>query len=298
MRCRPHAVMLVVEDADAELAALVEPSPGNARRLPSTGATPPPSAPVVPPPCSGWHVSWSIVGFAAAVYGAVRAVTEGSVAQAVANAEAVERLERTLGIGWEQSVQSLVHRQRRARPARQLDLHLGPLARDRRRRHVPVREQAGPLPRVAERDHHLRADRIHLLLRDPDGAAAARRDRARGHRAPAIPRLPCAAATLADQPVRGDAEPPLRLEPPRRDRDLRGLHVALPCACSPIAMPLAMGFAVVATANHFVLDIAVSVVVVASGSPSPSRWNGTGAGGGREPAARNPNNRVLRARLH
>ena len=32
-----------------------------------------------------------------------------------------------------------------------------------------------------------------------------------------------------------------------------------------IAMPLAMGFAVVATANHFVLDIAVSVVVVAVG---------------------------------
>ncbi len=49
-----------------------------------------------------------LVGFAAAVYGGVRAVTEGSVAAAVAHAEAIDRLERTLGIAWEASAQSLV----------------------------------------------------------------------------------------------------------------------------------------------------------------------------------------------
>ena len=46
----------------------------------------------------------AVVVFAAAVYGAVRAVTEGRVARAVANAEAVEPVERTLGIGWEHAV--------------------------------------------------------------------------------------------------------------------------------------------------------------------------------------------------
>jgi membrane-associated phospholipid phosphatase len=50
----------------------------------------------------------AIVCFAAAVYGGVRALTEGSVAQAVANAEAIARLEGTLGIAWEQAAQSLI----------------------------------------------------------------------------------------------------------------------------------------------------------------------------------------------
>ena len=49
-----------------------------------------------------------LVGLAAAVYGGVRAVTEGSAAQAVANAEAVDRIERSLGIAWEGAAQSLI----------------------------------------------------------------------------------------------------------------------------------------------------------------------------------------------
>lgn len=48
-----------------------------------------------------------MVGFGILVYGAVRAVTEGSAAQAIANAQAIERIERTLGIAWEASAQSL-----------------------------------------------------------------------------------------------------------------------------------------------------------------------------------------------
>ena len=49
-----------------------------------------------------------LVGFAAAVYGGVRAVTEGSVARAVANAEAIDRLETALGIAWESAAQSVI----------------------------------------------------------------------------------------------------------------------------------------------------------------------------------------------
>ena len=47
-----------------------------------------------------------LVAGAAAVYGGVRAITEGSVRTAVANGEGVLALERRLGIAWEASVQS------------------------------------------------------------------------------------------------------------------------------------------------------------------------------------------------
>ena len=49
-----------------------------------------------------------VVCFAAVTYGGVRALTEGSAAQAVANGESVERFERTLGIAWEHAAQSAV----------------------------------------------------------------------------------------------------------------------------------------------------------------------------------------------
>ena len=49
-----------------------------------------------------------LVAAAAAMYGAVRAVTEGSVEDATANARAIVDLEKSLGIAWEQAVQSVV----------------------------------------------------------------------------------------------------------------------------------------------------------------------------------------------
>jgi hypothetical protein len=54
-----------------------------------------------------------------------------------------------------------------------------------------------------------------------------------------------------------------------------------------VASPLAMGFAVVATANHFLLDVAGGVVVVIPTHRRP-RSSGDGpslADGGRQPAS-------------
>jgi hypothetical protein len=51
-----------------------------------------------------------LVAIAALVYGGVRAVTEGNVERAVANAEGLLRIERRLGVAWEDAAQSAVLR--------------------------------------------------------------------------------------------------------------------------------------------------------------------------------------------
>jgi hypothetical protein len=50
----------------------------------------------------------AFVLFAMAVYAGVRAVTEGRIDRALANAASLERLEHTLGIAWEAKLQSLI----------------------------------------------------------------------------------------------------------------------------------------------------------------------------------------------
>jgi membrane-associated phospholipid phosphatase len=64
-------------------------------------------------------------------------------------------------------------------------------------------------------------------------------------------------------------------------------------------MPLAMGFAVVATANHFVLDVVAGMLVVAVGLALAllfERHRARSGGAARLP--QNPNNPALRPRLH
>ncbi len=64
-------------------------------------------------------------------------------------------------------------------------------------------------------------------------------------------------------------------------------------------MPIAMGFAVIATANHFVLDVAVSMVVVGVGLAVAValEWHRNADERREPPSAQNPNNRELRPRL-
>ena len=240
----------------------------------------------------------AIVGFAAAVYGAVRAVTEGSVAQAVANAEAVERLERTLGIGWEQSVQSLV------------------IGSDVLVRlvnwiyiwgHWPVILAAATSLYVS-RPAHYRVLRNAIITSGLIGFVF-------------FYEIPTAPPRLVEiglvDTVLQQSHAYRALQPPSLTNQyaaMPSLHfgwnllvgiviftafTSVAVRVFAIAMPLAMGFAVVATANHFVLDIAVSVVVVAVGlAVAVALERHRGAGAEREPATQNPNNRALRARLH
>ncbi len=240
----------------------------------------------------------AIVGFAAAVYGAVRAVTEGSAAQAVANAEAVERLERTLGIGWEQSVQSLV-------------IGSGVLVRLVNWiyiwGHWPVIVAAATFLYVS-RPTHYRVLRNAIITSGLIGFVF-------------FYEIPTAPPRLVEiglvDTVLQQSHAYRALQPPSLTNQyaaMPSLHfgwnllvgivifaafTSLAVRLFAIAMPLAMGFAVVATANHFVLDIAVSVVVVAVGlAVAVALERHRGAGRGPEPATRNPNNRVLGARLH
>ncbi len=67
----------------------------------------------------------------------------------------------------------------------------------------------------------------------PTARSASRRPRTHRHGPRAFPLVPGAAAAVADEPVRGDAEPPLRLEPARRHRPLRRLRLRSRFASSP-----------------------------------------------------------------
>ena len=123
-----------------------------------------------------------------------------------------------------------------ARLARQLGLHLGPLACDRRRRRRPVPASPAELRPAAEHHLHLGRDRVPLLRPGAGRAASAARRRARRHRARTLDVLPRIAAALTDESVRGLPEPPLRLEPRRRDHPLPDLSEPPdPCLRGPDA---------------------------------------------------------------
>ena len=113
----------------------------------------------------------------------------------------------------------------RARHARELGLHLGPLAADRGQRRLALPAPARGLPSDAHRDLRLGRDRHDHLPRLSRRAAAPDRDRPHGHRDELLARLPRAAAAVADGSLRGAAEPALRLGSARR-ADARALPSA------------------------------------------------------------------------
>ena len=240
----------------------------------------------------------AIVGVAAAVYGAVRAVTEGRAGRAIENAETIEHLERTLGIGWEQSAQSLVIGS---------DLLVRLVNWIYIWGHWPVIIAAATFLYVS-RPTHYRVLRNAIITSGLIGFVF-------------FYRMPTAPPRLVEiglvDTVLEQSHAYRALQPPSLTNQyaaMPSLHfgwnllvgivifaafTSLAVRAFAIAMPLAMGFAVVATANHFVLDIAVSVVVVGVGLAvavalerhhDPTRM--------REPTPKNPNNRLPRARLH
>jgi hypothetical protein len=205
-----------------------------------------------------------IVGFAAALYGAVRAVTEGSVAQAVANAEAVERLERTLGIAWEHTAQSLIIGSSVLVMIANWIYIFG---------HWPVIIAAAVFLYVY-RPAHYRVLRNAVIASGLVGFLFFY----------AIPTAPPRLVEMGlSDTVLEQSHAYRTMQPPSLTNQyaaMPSLHfgwnlvvgVVLFAAFTSVAvrvfavvMPFAMAFAVVATANHFVLDIPVAVVVVAIG---------------------------------
>ena len=235
-----------------------------------------------------------IVGFAAAVYGAVRAVTEGSVAQAVANAQAVERLERTLGIAWEQTAQSLIIGSSVLVMIANWIYIFG---------HWPVIVAAAALLYV-QRPVHYRVLRNAVIASGLIGFLFFY----------AIPTAPPRLADLGlSDTVLEQSHAYRALQPPSLTNQyaaMPSLHfgwnllvgIVLFAAFTSIAvrtfavvMPIAMGFVVIATANHFVLDVAVALVVVGVGLALALVLERHGSSRARPTqAARNPNNRRLR----
>ena len=238
-----------------------------------------------------------IVGFAAAVYGAVRAVTEGSVAQAVANAEAIERTEHILGIGWEQTVQSFIIGSTALVTLANWIYIFG---------HWPVILGAAMVLYVS-RPTHYRVLRNAIITSGLIGFLF-------------FYAFPTAPPRLADlglaDTVLEHSHAYRALQPPSLTNQyaaMPSLHfgwnllvglvlfaafTSVAVRAFAVAMPVAMGFAVIATANHFVLDVAVSTVVVGIGlAAAVVLERHRDSGSKPEPTSQNPNNRGLRPRL-
>ncbi len=239
-----------------------------------------------------------IVGFAAAVYGGVRAVTEGSVAQAVANAEAIERLERSLGIAWEHAAQSVIVGSSTLVTLANWVYIWG---------HWPVIIVSAAWL-YTHRPAHYRVLRNAVIASGLIGFLFFY----------ALPTAPPRLTSLGlTDTVLEQSNAYRALQPP----SLTNQYAAMPSlhfgwnllvgivlfsafACLAVrvfavAMPLAMGFAVVATANHFVLDVVAGILVVAVGLALAllfERHRARSAGAAR--LANNPNNRALQPRLH
>ena len=95
------------------------------------------------------------------------------------------------------------HRPPRARDARELGLHLGALAADRRQRRVALPAASRGVPPHAHRDLRLGRDRHDHLPRLPGRSAPPHRGRSHGHRDELLARVSRPAAAVVDGSVRG-----------------------------------------------------------------------------------------------
>lgn len=206
----------------------------------------------------------AIVGCAAAVYGGVRAVTEGSVAQADANAEAIDRIERSLGIAWEHAAQSLIIGSDSLVALANWVYIWG---------HWPVIITAAVIL-YTRRPVHYRLLRNAVIASGLIGFLFFY----------AMPTAPPRLAGMGlDDTVLEQSHAYRALQPPSLTNQyaaMPSLHfgwnllvgiilfaafTTLAVRVFAVAMPITMGFAVVATANHFVLDIVVGLIVVCAG---------------------------------
>lgn len=203
----------------------------------------------------------ALVAFATSVYGGVRAVTEGSIRSAVANARDIDRLERALGIAWEGGAQSLVISSDALVTLANWVYIWG---------HWPVIVTAAAVLYV-RRPWHYRLLRNAMILSGLAGFLFFF----------ALPTAPprLAGLGLVDT-VLERSQSYRTLQPPSLTNQyaaMPSLHfgwnllvgivlftafATLAVRVFAVVMPMAMGFAVVATANHFVLDVVAAMVLV------------------------------------
>jgi len=206
----------------------------------------------------------TIVGLAAAVYVVVRAVTEGSVARAVQNGEAIDRAERSLGIAWEGAAQSLIIGSNFLVALANWVYIWG---------HWPV-IIAAAVALYLRRPAHYRMLRDAVICSGLIGFLCFY----------AVPTAPPRLAGLGlDDTVLEQSHAYRTLQPPSLTNQyaaMPSLHfgfnllvgiilfaafATLAVRVFAVAMPVAMAFAVVATANHFVLDVVAGMLVACVG---------------------------------
>jgi hypothetical protein len=202
-----------------------------------------------------------LVLFAAAVYGGVRAATERSAAEAIRNAHSLERLERALGLAWEGSAQSLIAGSDTLVALANWVYIWG---------HWPV-IVAAAVALYLRRPTHYRVLRNAMIVSGLIGFAFFF----------ALPTAPPRLARLGlTDTILEQSHSYRALQPPALTNQyaaMPSLHfgwnllvgIVLFAAFTTLAvrvfavvMPAAMAFAVVATANHFVLDLVAGAVVV------------------------------------
>ena len=206
----------------------------------------------------------TIVGLAAAVYVVVRAVTEGSVSRAVDNGAAIDRAERSLGIAWEGAAQSLIIGSNFLVALANWVYIWG---------HWPV-IIAAAVALYLRRPAHYRMLRDAVICSGLIGFLCFY----------AVPTAPPRLAGLGlDDTVLEQSHAYRTLQPPSLTNQyaaMPSLHfgfnllvgiilfaafATLAVRVFAVAMPVAMAFAVVATANHFVLDVVAGMLVACVG---------------------------------
>jgi hypothetical protein len=228
----------------------------------------------------------ALVGFAVLVYFGVRGLTEGRVEKAFANAHELLRIEEALGVAWELRIQTTIVGHDVLTALANWVYVYG---------HWPVIATCGVLLYVHRRDRY-RLLRNAMIISGLIGfvffAAVP----------VAPPRLvmPEIVDTVTEYSSGYRA-----LQPPALTNQyaaLPSLHfgwnlilgIVLFQATTRIAvrtfavvMPVAMAFAVVATANHYVLDVALGAVVVLVGLTAADLLRARTLGGGDWPSRRN-----------
>jgi PAP2 superfamily len=206
----------------------------------------------------------ALVGFAVLVYFGVRGLTEGRVDKAFANARELLRIEEALGVAWELRIQPVVVAHGALLTFANWVYVYG---------HWPVIAACGVLLYVHRRDRYLLL-RDAMIISGLIGFVFFA----------AVPVAPPRMAVLGIVDTVTEYSSGYRaLQPPA----LTNQYAALPSLhfgwnlllgivlfqastrigirAFAVAMPVAMAFAVVATANHYVLDVALGAVVVLVG---------------------------------